>query len=64
MCMRSLLLAGLPSQRHGMWKRTTALGRICDWIKASAQLLPPSAETSTLRTMPRPRPDQARPEIL
>ena len=51
---------GLPSQRQGMRKRVSACGSTGPSSAASAKLLPPSAETSTRRT--RPKPDHATPE--
>src|SRR5205814_1537484 len=39
-------------QRHGMRKRVSALGSTGDCNAAFAQLLPPSAETSTLVILP------------
>src|SRR5688572_29856535 len=53
--------AGPPFHCHGARKRTGALGRIGPDSAAGAQLLPPSAETSTCLMLPLP--DQASPEI-
>src|SRR5271155_71840 len=52
--------AGDPSQFHGMRKRVSALLSTGVCSAASPQLLPPSADTSTL--LMRPLPDHDRPE--
>jgi hypothetical protein len=54
-------MAGAPFHCHGARKRTGALGRIGPCRAACAQLLPPSADTSTCRMLPLP--DQASPLI-
>src|SRR5215467_2400112 len=53
--------AAPPSHCHAMRKRVTDLDSTGSCNAASPQLLPPSAETSTLAILPYP--DQARPEI-
>src|SRR2546429_8937401 len=53
-------IAGLPFQFQAARNRVSAFGRIGSLSTAGAQLLPPSADTSTERM--RPLPDHARAE--
>src|SRR5436853_400618 len=57
---RLMITAGEPSQFHGIRKRVSALLSTGVCSAATPQLLPPSADTSTL--LMRPLPDQDRPE--
>src|SRR6266851_3343557 len=57
---RLINIEGLPSQCHGRRKRVRAFGNTGPFSIARAQVLPPSAETSTFEI--RPAPDQASPE--
>src|SRR5580704_3080723 len=58
---RLISVEGLPSQFQGRRNRVRAFDKTGSFKAATAQLLPPSAETSTFET--RPAPDHANPEI-